>query len=74
MSQILHDFLVARKHHAYRKEHPELSNLAEEYRSLGLSPIERMTRRFELLCALETPVFLPDEQICMMRTVKQIPD
>ena len=74
MSQTLYDFLVARKHHAYRKDHPELANLAEEYHNLGLSPIERMTRRFELLTSLETPVLLPDEQICMMRTVKQIPD
>lgn len=74
MSQILHRFLVERKHHAYRKDHPETAHLAEEYRAQGLTPIERMTRRFELLSSLETPVLLPDEQICMMRTVKNIPD
>ena len=33
-----------------------------------------MTRRFELLTSLETPVLLPDERICFMRTVKVIPD
>ena len=74
MSQILHDFLIARKHHIYRKDIPEIEHLAEEYQQQGLSPIERMTRRFELLTSLETPVLLPDEKICMMRTVKKIPD
>ena len=33
-----------------------------------------MTRRFEMLSELETPVLLPDEKICFMRTVKKIPD
>ena len=74
MSQILHRFLVERKHHIYRKDHPQTEHLAEEFRALDLSPIERMTRRFELLTSLETPVLLPDERICMMRTVKKIPD
>ncbi len=74
MSQILHRFLTERKHHTYRKDHSQTDHLAEEYCTLGLSPIERMTRRFELLTSLETPILLPDEQICMMRTVKKIPD
>jgi formate C-acetyltransferase len=74
MSQILHRFLTERKHHTYRKDHSQTDHLAEEYCALGLSPIERMTRRFELLTSLETPILLPDEQICMMRTVKKIPD
>lgn len=33
-----------------------------------------MTRRFELLSELETPVLLPDEKICLLRTVRNIPD
>lgn len=33
-----------------------------------------MTRRFELLSGLETPIFLPEEKICFMRTVTKIPD
>ena len=74
MSKILYDFLVARKHHTYRRDLPETEDLAKNYRALGLSPIERMTRRFELLTSLETPTLLPDEKICMMRTVKKIPD
>ena len=74
MSKVLYDFIVEKKHHCFRKEHPEILNLAEQYKELGLSPIERMTRRFELLTSLETPVLLPDERICFMRTVKVIPD
>ena len=74
MNQTLYDFIVARKHHTYRKDHAETEQLAEQFSALGLSPIERMTRRFELLTSLETPVLLPNEKICMMRTVKVIPD
>ena len=68
------DYVVSRKHHQFRKDYPQYDNLCEEYKALGLSPIERMTRRFELLSSLETPVFLPDEKICFLRTVKKIPD
>ena len=74
MNKILYDFIVSRSHHTYRRDIPEIENLAQEYAELGLSPIERMTRRFELLTSVETPVLLPEERICMLRTVKKIPD
>lgn len=74
MSKILLDYIVSKKHHQFRKDHPEIAGIAEEYKKLGLSPKERMTRRFELLAGLEEPVLLPDEKICFMRTVTQIPD
>ena len=74
MGKELKEYIVSKKHHPYRRDFPEYQNLAEEYHRLGLSPKERMTRRFELLSGLETPVLLPDEKICFMRTVKQIPD
>ena len=74
MGKELKEYIVSKKHHQYRRDFPEYQNLAEEYHRLGLSPKERMTRRFELLSGLETPVLLPDEKICFMRTVKQIPD
>lgn len=74
MSKLLKDYIVNRKHHQFRKDYEEHSNLSTTYKELGLSPKERMTRRFELLAGLETPVLLPDEKICFMRTVKNIPD
>ena len=74
MSKLLKDYIVNRKHHQFRKDYEEHSNLSTTYKELGLSPKERMTRRFKLLAGLETPVLLPDEKICFIRTVKNIPD
>lgn len=74
MSELLKNYIVNREHHKFRKEYPEYANLPEKFHEQGLSPIERMTRRFELFSKLETPVLLPDEKICFMRTVKNIPD
>ena len=74
MYQTLYDYVVAKKHHVFRRDHPELKGLAERFALEQLSPLERMTQRFELLIKLETPVLLEGERICFMRTVKQIPD
>ena len=74
MSKLLKDYIVNRKHHQFRKDYEEHAKLSTTYKELGLSPKERMTRRFELLAGLETPVLLPDEKICFIRTVKNIPD
>lgn len=74
MSNILKNYIVNKEHHKFRKDFEEYSKLSESYKEAGLCPKERMTRRFELLAGLETPVLLPDEKICFMRTVKNIPD
>jgi len=74
MSRTLLNYIVKKEHHKYRKDHSQLTGLAEEFSKAGLNPKERMTRRFELLAGLETPVFLPEEKICFLRTVKEIPD
>ncbi len=73
MNKELLEYIVSKKHHKYR-QNDMTENLAEEYHRLGLSPVERMTRRFELLTERELPVLLPNEKICFMRTVKIIPD
>ena len=70
----LREFIVENKHHQYRKDYPEYENLADEFKRQGLSPRERMTRRFELMTRLEYPVILPGERICFLRTVKTLPD
>ena len=49
-------------------------NLGEQYKSMGLSPEERMTRRFELLSSMETPRIHPLEQIVLTRSVANLPD
>ena len=71
MSKALLDYILKKEHHKFRINAPEF---AEEYKEKGLSPIERMTDRFEKLCSLETPHFLPEEKICFVRTIKNIPD
>ncbi len=71
MNDLLH-YIVSKQHHKFR--HTVDWNLAEEYAAKGLSPVERMTDRFERLIAEETPVILPNEKICFIRTVSNIPD
>lgn len=72
MNKELYSFIVDRKHHIYRTGACEA--LAPRFAEEKLEPKERMTRRFEILTALEQPVILPGEQICFLRTVPRIPD
>lgn len=68
----LYEYIVEKKHHALRRTldwEP-----AEEFCAQGLSPEERMTRRFERMCREEAPVLLPGERICFMRTVASLPE
>ncbi len=65
-------FIETRTHRNLRRDFPQ--ELAAEYSALGLSPEERMTRRFELLCQAEKPQMQPFEKIVLMRTVKKQPD
>lgn len=64
---MLKDYVVNKNHHKFRREF----SLSFDPES---SPEERMCYRFEQLCKAETPVILPGEQICFLRTVKNIPD
>ncbi|MBR5538809.1 MAG: pyruvate formate lyase family protein, partial [Clostridia bacterium] len=73
MTELL-DYVVLKKHHQFRKSPELFADLAEKFKAEGLTPIERMTRRFEILSEAETPVFLPDEKICFMRTIQKLPD
>ena len=69
MSQLL-QYILDKKHHAFRKENNW--DLAGEYSAKGLSPEERMTDRFERLCAAQEPVFLPDGKAADMLLWKDI--
>lgn len=66
------DYILAKKHHAFREDYNE--NLSEIYSKAGLTPEERMADRFERLCKAQTPHILPGEQIVFLRTTRQIPD
>ncbi|MBQ7574353.1 MAG: pyruvate formate-lyase, partial [Clostridia bacterium] len=63
----LYNYILEKKHHKFRQ------NIEIEFDE-NMSPIERMTYRFERLCEAETPVILEGEQICFLRTIKNIPD
>lgn len=67
MNKELYDFIVDKKHHQYRKE-------IEISFDKFMSPIERMTYRFEKMAEDETPVLLENEKICFLRTIKNTPD
>ena len=67
----LREYILDKKHHQFRRDLK--FNYAEEFKKLNLSPAERMTRRFEILCKSETPVILEDEKICYLRTIVNVP-
>ena len=71
-SKLYKYYIENRTHRNLRRDFPQ--NLAAEYSALGLSPEERVTRRFELLCRAEKPQMQPFEKIVLMRTVKKQPD
>ena len=72
MDKSFYDFIVDKKHHAFR--HTVDWNLAEEYAVKKLPPIERMTDRFERMCREEKAVIFENEQIVFMRTAANLPD
>ncbi len=67
MNRELYNYILNKKHHEFRKE------IEIEFDKTK-TPIERMTYRFETLCAAETPVILENEQITYLRTIKNLPD
>ena len=73
MNKTLYDFYVIdRKHHAFRRKCG--IDFAAEFSARGLSPEERMTKRFETLSAMEIPHINAGEKIVLVRTVSDIPD
>ncbi|MBE6606637.1 MAG: pyruvate formate-lyase [Ruminococcaceae bacterium] len=72
MSKVLFDYIIAKEHHKLRVDNS--CDLASEYKARGLSPIERMSDRFERLMKLQTPHILPEEKIVFVRTTTCIPD
>lgn len=71
MDSQLKSFILEKKHRALRRKIQ--MNLAEEFSLRALSPMERMTERFELLCNEERPVVFANERIAFLRTVENLP-
>ncbi len=72
MNKSLYNFVLNKEHHQHR--HSVDWDLAIEYSKSNVSPIERMSDRFERLCNEERAVILPNEQIVFLRTVSNLPD
>ena len=72
MDKKLYDFFVNKCHKKYR--HPVDLDLKTEYSKKGLSPIERMSDRFEKMCKAQTPHIFENEQIVFMRTTENLPE
>ena len=71
MNNSFYSFILNKEHH---KSRIELDwNLAEEYAKKGLSPIERMSDRFERLCGAEEARIFEGEDIVFIRTVSNLP-
>ena len=68
----LYKYILNKEHHNFR--HNVDWNLAEEYSTKGLIPIERMADRFHRMCNEENAVILDGEQIVFLRTVSNLPD
>ncbi len=71
MNQDIYRFYLSKKHHTYRRTLD--INLAETFSREKVAPIERMARRFDLLCNKEKAVIFDGEQIVMMRTIANLP-
>ena len=73
MNQTLYQYyIIDRAHRDLRVKCAE--TFGEQCKAGGLSPEERMTLRFELLCDMETPRIHPLEQIVLTRSVSNLPD
>ncbi len=72
MDKKLYDFFVNKCHKKYR--HPIDLDLKTEYSKKGLSPIERMSDRFEKMCKAQTPHIFENEKIVFMRTTENLPE
>ena len=66
------DYLLAFSHHHLRRD--VKWNLAQNFASRKLQPMERAAEGLANMLAAEKPAFLADERIAYIRTVKQIPD
>ncbi len=73
ISQSLYDYYIIDRIHRDRRVSFGRA-LAPEFAALGLSPVERMCRRFEMMCEKEKPVIHPEERIVFVRTVADLPD
>ena len=71
MDSQLKEFIINKQHRKLRRK--ITVDLARDFSARELSPKERMTERFELLCREERPVVFEGERIAFIRTIETLP-
>jgi len=67
----IYDLVRSKKIRSFRTD--TVLNVAADFKARNLTPIERVTERFEKLLAAETPVILDGEKIVFLRTIRALP-
>jgi formate C-acetyltransferase len=67
-------FIVRKEHHVFRKEKMDPYFLAKDFARRNFGDLERAAARLQWVLENETPVVLPDEKICLLRTTSTIPE
>jgi pyruvate-formate lyase len=72
----LRDYIINKKHHIFRQtlSESELKKVIEIIRNPEDSYMKRVANRLILFLDMEKPVILPDEKICFLRTIRELPD
>ncbi len=72
---LLNYYIYNKEHHQFRTQILEDPyELAESYRELKLSDLERVTRRLEYVLSKEKPIVFKEDKISMLRTVTVLPE
>ena len=69
-----YDYITSGEHKKYRRPAFDGRDIAAEFSAEFLPPEERMTRRFEALCANEEAHIFDGQKIVFMRTSSDFPD
>ena len=69
-----YDYITSGEHKKHRRPAFDGRDIAAEFSAEFLPPEERMTRRFEALCAKEEAHIFDGQKIVFMRTSSDFPD
>lgn len=71
MNKQVKEFILSKNYRQLRRK--VNVDLASDFSLCRLSPVERMTERFEFMCKEERPVVLVGEKITFLRTIENLP-
>ncbi len=74
IKSLLNDYVVEKKHHAFRRVEPQSATLAYHYAAEGFDDLTRAAERLAWILDKEAAVVFPHEKIALLRTVQNIPE